>query len=197
MTRCEMPPRGHVRGAAPGFGDHRARHQQPELDAHTGESDSLPRAFVLAATSWYRASSFLCMPRSSSTIVSVASAGLVKTRMRVAPESSAFATASVRIVSSRAPVYASRRSSRRCCRSTRVSPTWASYRDDETANQVNGSWQNSGAGSVRPTGTPERSGGWALATRLQAEEGCAACCMILSYELGGYSGWARSAAVSP
>jgi hypothetical protein len=31
-----------VRGAAPGFGDHLARHEQPELDAHARESDSLP-----------------------------------------------------------------------------------------------------------------------------------------------------------
>src|SRR5436190_3593883 len=43
----------------------------------------------------------------------------------------------------------------------------------------------SGAGSVRPTGTPERSGGWAVATLLQAEERGAACCMILSYDFGG------------
>src|SRR5438309_1875353 len=40
-----------------------------------------------------------------------------------APESSALATVSVRIVSSSAPGYASRRSSSRCSRSTRVSPT--------------------------------------------------------------------------
>src|SRR5207249_4081212 len=44
---------------------------------------------------------------------SVESTGLVSRRMRVAPESSALATTSVRIVSSRPPVYASRRSSRR------------------------------------------------------------------------------------
>ena len=34
-----MPPRGDVRGAAPGFGDHFARHEQPELDAHAGKPD--------------------------------------------------------------------------------------------------------------------------------------------------------------
>jgi hypothetical protein len=39
--------------------------------------------------------------------------GLVRKRTRVAPESSAFAATSVRIVCSRVPVYASRRSSRR------------------------------------------------------------------------------------
>lgn len=42
MTRRQMPPRGHVRSAAPGFGDHLARHEQPELDANPRESDSLP-----------------------------------------------------------------------------------------------------------------------------------------------------------
>ena len=42
MTRCQMPPRGDVRGAAPGFGDHLARYEQPELDPDTRESDSLP-----------------------------------------------------------------------------------------------------------------------------------------------------------
>jgi hypothetical protein len=67
------------------------------------------------------------MPRPSSTIVRVASAVLVSRRMRVASASSALAMTSVRIVSSSEPVYASRRSSRRCWRSTRVSPTRSSH----------------------------------------------------------------------
>src|SRR5213594_3811847 len=95
-----------------------------------------PRALLLVATSWYRASSLRCIPRPSSTIVSVASAASVRRRIRVAPESSAFATTSVRIVSSRAPVYASHKSSRRCWRSTRVSPTWESYRPEALSLNV-------------------------------------------------------------
>ena len=128
MTGCKMPPRGDVRGAAPGFGDDFARHEQPELDAHAGKSDSLAARLGARRHVVYRASSRRCMPRPSSTIVSVASTRLVRSWIRAAPESSPLATTSVRIVSSRAPVYASRRSSRRCWRSTRVSPTWASYR---------------------------------------------------------------------
>ena len=49
--------------------------------------------------------------------------GSVVTAMSVAPESSELATISVRMVSSAGPTYASRRSSSRCRRSTRVSPT--------------------------------------------------------------------------
>jgi hypothetical protein len=44
------------------------------------------------------------MPRPLSTIVSVASPGLVASSMRDAPESSALATTSVRMVSSSDPV---------------------------------------------------------------------------------------------
>jgi len=40
-----MPPRGNVRGAAPGLGDHLARYQQPELDAHARKADSFPARF--------------------------------------------------------------------------------------------------------------------------------------------------------
>src|SRR5215204_283592 len=55
--------------------------------------------------------------------VRVAATGSGWRLMRVAPESRALAVISVRIVSSSDPVYASRRSSRRCWRSTLVSPT--------------------------------------------------------------------------
>src|SRR2546427_2912663 len=62
------------------------------------------------------------MPAPSSTTVSVACAVSVSKLTRLAPESSELATISVRIVSSREPGYASRKSSSRCSRSTRVSP---------------------------------------------------------------------------
>ncbi len=62
------------------------------------------------------------MPDPSSTTTSVLSEGSVRTRIDLAPESSALATTSDRIVSSIASGYASRRSSSRCWRSTRVWP---------------------------------------------------------------------------
>jgi hypothetical protein len=55
-------------------------------------------------------------------MVSAGIVGSVVSVIVAAPESSALATISVRIVSSVAPGYASRRSSRRWSRSTRVSP---------------------------------------------------------------------------
>src|SRR5215510_10780535 len=67
------------------------------------------------------------MSAPSSTIVSAGAAGSVEIAIVVAPESSEFATISVRIVASVAPGYASRRSSRRCWRSTRVSPISRDY----------------------------------------------------------------------
>ena len=36
-----MPACGNMSRAAPGFGDHLARHQEPELDADAGKSDPL------------------------------------------------------------------------------------------------------------------------------------------------------------
>src|SRR5215831_19163374 len=63
------------------------------------------------------------MPVPSSTIVRAGATGSVATTIVAAPESSEFATISVRIVASVEPGYASRRSSSRWSRSTRVSPT--------------------------------------------------------------------------
>ena len=59
-----------------------------------------PRVLLLAARSWYRASSRRLMPQPSSTTTTVCSEGSVSTRMLVAPESREFATISERIVSS-------------------------------------------------------------------------------------------------
>ena len=61
-----------------------------------------PRVFVLAARSWYRASSRRPMPQPSSTTTTVFSVGSVSTRTLRAPESRALATTSERIVSSMA-----------------------------------------------------------------------------------------------
>ena len=41
MPRRQVPRGRDVRGAAPRFGDHLARHQQPELDPDAGEADTL------------------------------------------------------------------------------------------------------------------------------------------------------------
>ncbi len=59
-----------------------------------------PRVFVLAARSWYRASSRRLMPLPSSTTTTVFSVGSVRTWTLAAPESREFATTSERIVSS-------------------------------------------------------------------------------------------------
>lgn len=61
----------------------------------------LPRRFDVVARSWKRANSRRVMPRPSSPTVTVAPAASVVNAMRVAPESSALATISVRMVSSR------------------------------------------------------------------------------------------------
>ena len=127
MTRREMPSGRDMRRAAPRFGDHLARHEQAELDAHAGEPDPFAARLGARRDVVVSGQSRRCIPRPSSTMVSVAVEASVSSRTRVAPESSALATTSVRIVSSSAPVYASRRSSRRCWRSTRVSPTRTSY----------------------------------------------------------------------
>ena len=57
-----------------------------------------PRALVLAAESWYRASPRPCIPEPSCTMVRVAAAWSAAIRMVLAPESSEFATVSVRMV---------------------------------------------------------------------------------------------------
>ena len=51
MVRGQMPPRGHVRVAAPGFGEHLFAYQQPQFDADSGKPDALAGTFVLEAMS--------------------------------------------------------------------------------------------------------------------------------------------------
>ncbi len=62
-----------------------------------------PLAFVLAAMSWYRASSRRAIPEPSSITVRVEAEGSGSRRTLPAPESREFATISVTIVSSSDP----------------------------------------------------------------------------------------------
>src|SRR5688572_9292300 len=73
-------------------------------DTDASEPYSFAAALRARGDAWYRASSLRCMPRPSSTMVRVASVELVSRRIRVAPESSALAPTSMRIVSSIEPV---------------------------------------------------------------------------------------------
>ena len=123
--------------------------RRPSLMPTPAKPIPWPRALVVAAMSWYRASSRRRMPWPSSTMVSVDAAGSVARAISEAPESSEFATISVRIVSSIAPGYASRRSSRRCSRSTLVSPM-----SGRRPRACSGSWR-----SRRPGARPRRSMG--------------------------------------
>jgi len=45
MMRGQVPPRGHVRAAAPSFGEHFFAYQQPEFDADSGKPNALPTHF--------------------------------------------------------------------------------------------------------------------------------------------------------
>ena len=45
MARGQVPSRGHVRAATPGFGEHLFAYQQPQFDADSGKPDALPAHF--------------------------------------------------------------------------------------------------------------------------------------------------------
>jgi hypothetical protein len=104
MVRCQMPARRDVRLPAAALGDDLLAHEEPELDADAGEADAV--AARLRARGHVVIARQLATSHARAVVDGREGRGRgVGREMDVAraPESSALATISVRIVSSSAP----------------------------------------------------------------------------------------------